>query len=83
MELVKKHALSDHVHLCLSIPLKFSVANAVGFLKGKSAIQIHRQYLPKDVWKSENLVLVTPTYVQGAPLHCGSVPSQLTRSLVP
>ena len=37
--------MSDHVHVCLSIPPKFSVANTVGFLKGKSAIRIHREYL--------------------------------------
>ena len=37
IELVEGHALGDHVHLCLSIPPKFSVANTVGFLKGKSA----------------------------------------------
>ena len=45
VELVEGHAMSDHIHLCLSIPPKFSVANTVGFLKGKSAIQIHRKYL--------------------------------------
>ena len=28
------HAMSDHVHLCLSIPPKYSVVNTVGFLKG-------------------------------------------------
>ncbi len=27
---------------------KFSVANTVGFLKGKSAIRIHREYLRRD-----------------------------------
>ena len=37
VELVEGHAMSDHVHLCLSIPPKYSVANTVGFLKGKSA----------------------------------------------
>jgi len=42
--LIEGHAMSDHVHLCLSIPPKFSVANTIGFLKGKSAIRIHRQY---------------------------------------
>ena len=31
----------------LSIPPKFSVANTVGFLKGKSAIRIHREYLKR------------------------------------
>ena len=48
IELVEGHALADHVHLCLSVPPKYSVANTVGFLKGKSAIRIHREYLGKD-----------------------------------
>ncbi len=47
VELIEGNALLDHVHVCLSIPPKFSGANTVGFLKGKSAIQIHRQYLGK------------------------------------
>jgi putative transposase len=47
VELVEGHALLDHVHLCLSIPPKYSVANTIGFLKGKSAIRIHREYLGK------------------------------------
>jgi len=45
VELVEGHAMADHVHLCLSIPPKYSVANTVGFIKGKSAIRIHREYL--------------------------------------
>ncbi len=48
VELVEGHALANHVHLCLSIPPKYSVANTVGFLKGKSAIRIHREYLGKE-----------------------------------
>jgi putative transposase len=48
VELVEGHALSDHVHLCLGIPPKYSVANTIGFLKGKSAIRIHREFLGKD-----------------------------------
>ncbi len=48
VELVEGRALSDHVHMCLSIPPKFSVANTIGFLKGKSAIRIHREYLGKQ-----------------------------------
>ena len=43
--LVEGHAMPDHVHLCLSIPPKYSVAFAVGFLKGKSAVRIHRELL--------------------------------------
>jgi putative transposase len=34
--------------MLLSIPPKFSVANTVGFLKGKSAIQIHRRFLGRQ-----------------------------------
>ena len=45
IELVEGHAMLDHVHLVLSIPPKLSVAMAVGYLKGKSAIQIHREAL--------------------------------------
>ena len=48
VELVEGHAMPDHVHLCLSIPPKYSVAHTVGFLKGKSAIRIHRQYLGRE-----------------------------------
>ncbi|BBA33777.1 transposase IS200-family protein [Methylocaldum marinum] len=45
IELVEGHAMPDHIHLCLSIPPKFSVAYTVGFLKGKSAVRIHREFL--------------------------------------
>lgn len=45
VDLIEGHALPDHVHLLLSVPPKFSVANTVGFLKGKSAIRIHREYV--------------------------------------
>ena len=43
--LVEGHAMPDHVHLCLSIPPRYSVAHTVGFLKGKSAVRIHRELL--------------------------------------
>ena len=45
VELLEGKAMADHVHLCLSIPPKYSVAHTVGFLKGKSAVQIHRKLL--------------------------------------
>lgn len=38
------HIMRDHVHICISIPPKYSVSNVVGDLKGKSAIQIARRY---------------------------------------
>jgi putative transposase len=45
IELLEGHAMSGHVHLCLSIPPKYSVAYTIGFLQGKSAIKIHRDVL--------------------------------------
>ena len=45
VDLLEGHALADHVHLCLGIPPKFSVAYVIGFLKGKSAVRIHRELL--------------------------------------
>ena len=34
----------DHVHMLISIPPKHAVAQVVGFIKGKSAIHIARNY---------------------------------------
>ena len=42
VEMIEGVAKLDHIHMCLSIPPKFSVAFVVGFLKGKSAVRIHR-----------------------------------------
>ena len=45
VELLEGKAMADHIHLCLSIPPKYSVSHVVGYLKGKSAIRIHRELL--------------------------------------
>jgi len=42
IELVEGKAMPDHVHMLLSVPPRFSIAMTVGYLKGKSAIRIHR-----------------------------------------
>ncbi|MEW6113694.1 MAG: IS200/IS605 family transposase, partial [Thermodesulfobacteriota bacterium] len=34
----------DHVHMCVSIPPKFAVSSVIGYLKGKSAISIARNF---------------------------------------
>ena len=34
----------DHVHILLSIPPKYSVSKIVGYLKGKSALEIVRRF---------------------------------------
>lgn len=38
------HLMPDHVHMMLSIPLKYAVSQVVGFIKGKSAIHLARVY---------------------------------------
>ncbi len=45
VELLEGHLMPDHVHMCLSIPPKFSVSSVIGFVKGKSAVRIHRELL--------------------------------------
>jgi len=45
VELLEGHTMPDHIHMCLSIPPKLSVAHVIGFLKGKSAVRIHRELL--------------------------------------
>jgi putative transposase len=39
------HLLGDHVHMLLSIPPKYCVAQVVGFIKGKAAIHIARTFM--------------------------------------
>lgn len=43
-KVVEGHLMRDHVHICLSVPPKYSVSNVVGYLKGKSAISIARHF---------------------------------------
>lgn len=39
---------SDHVHMLIRIPPKYSVSQVVGFLKGKSAIMIAREFSGRE-----------------------------------
>jgi len=36
--IIEGHMVQDHVHMLIKIPPKYSVAEVVGYLKGKSAI---------------------------------------------
>ena len=38
------HLQPDHVHMMISIPPKYSVAQVIGYMKGKSAIHVARTY---------------------------------------
>ena len=39
--------MPDHVHMMISIPPKYSVAQVIGYIKGKSAITIARRFAGK------------------------------------
>src|SRR5262245_44427452 len=41
-QIIEGHLMPDHVHMCITIPPKHSVASVIGFLKGKSAIAVAR-----------------------------------------
>jgi putative transposase len=43
-EIEEGHLHLDHVHICISIPPKYAVSNVVGYIKGKSAISIARNF---------------------------------------
>jgi putative transposase len=46
--IIEGHLMSDHVHMCIEIPPKYSVSSVIGYLKGKSAIAIARQFRGKQ-----------------------------------
>jgi len=45
VELIEGHLMPDHIHMCLSVPAKFSIAFVIGYLKGKSSVRIHRNLM--------------------------------------
>ena len=40
VEIIEAQACSDHIHMLLSIPPKYSVSQIMGYLKGKSTLMI-------------------------------------------
>tara|TARA_B100002003_G_C13837865_1_gene411359 strand:- start:105 stop:533 length:429 start_codon:yes stop_codon:yes gene_type:complete len=43
-EIIEGHMVQDHVHMLIKVPPKYSVATVVGYIKGKSAIAVARQF---------------------------------------
>ncbi len=43
-EIEEGHLVADHVHMMIAIPPKHSVSQVVGYIQGKSAIHIARQF---------------------------------------
>jgi len=46
--IIEGHLMPDHVHMCILIPPKYAVASVIGFIKGKSAIAIARQFQGRE-----------------------------------
>ena len=43
-KILEGHMVQDHVHMLIAIPPKHSVSQIVGYIKGKSAIAVARQF---------------------------------------
>jgi putative transposase len=41
-QILEGHLIADHVHMLISVPPKYAVAQVIGYIKGKSAIHIAR-----------------------------------------
>ena len=46
-EILEGHMVQDHVHTLIAIPPKYSISEVVGYIKGKSAIAVARQFSGK------------------------------------
>ena len=44
IEIIEAEACKDHIHMLISTPSKFSVAQIMGYLKGKSSLMIFEKY---------------------------------------
>jgi putative transposase len=44
ISIVEGHVTKDHVHICVAIPPKLTVAEVVGTLKGKTAIRMFNKF---------------------------------------
>ena len=44
IEIVEANACVDHIHMCVKIPPKYSVAQVMGDLKGKSSLMIFESF---------------------------------------
>ncbi len=44
IEIVEANACVDHIHMCVKIPPKYSVAQIMGYLKGKSSLMLFEKF---------------------------------------
>ena len=43
-KILEGHMVQDHVHMLIKIPPKYAVSEVIGYIKGKSAIAVARQF---------------------------------------
>ena len=43
-KIIEGYLMPGHVHMCTSIPPKYAVVHIVGYIKGKSAMQVARRF---------------------------------------
>ena len=44
IEIIEAEACPDHIHMLITIPLKYSVSQIMGYIKGKSSLMIFEKY---------------------------------------
>ena len=54
VRIIEGNVCKDHIHICMAIPPKYSVAEIMGKVKGKSAIRMFNKFpkLKKQYWGS-------------------------------
>ena len=63
IEIVSGAVCIDHVHLCVSVPPKYSISDFMGYLKGKSTLMIYDRHpelqskWDKAFWAPEDTML--------------------------
>ena len=92
IDVLEGTACEDHIHICVSIPPKYSVSTIVGYLKGKSTMilferysHLRRNFRGHTFWARGYYVSTVGLdeakirqYIKrGYPLHCPNFWSQL------
>lgn len=54
IRVIEGHVMKDHIHMCLEIPPKYSVAEVIGKLKGKATILLHQRIGRRKNFKGLN-----------------------------
>ncbi|MBQ6781678.1 MAG: IS200/IS605 family transposase [Treponema sp.] len=63
-EVLEGHMMKDHIHMLIKIPPKYSVAQVIGYMKGKSAIYVARRYGERQKYFSGQLMWAESARIQ-------------------